>query len=178
MSELMTLARPYAVAAFARAKETGTLDRWQETLEFLRLLLTDSRMKQAANNPKADREAFLRALLDLCAERVDAESANFVRLLVQNRRLDLIQDICTLFSHYRAEDEGTIDVAVATAYPLDDHQQHRIAGLIEKLMRRNARLSVRQDESLIGGVIIHAGDRVIDASIRGQLQRLQKSLCN
>lgn len=172
----MTLARPYAVAAFRRAKETGTVDRWQETLEFLRLLLTDPAMKQAADNPKADREAFLRALLDLCADRVDEESANFLRLLVQNRRLNLIQNICTLFSHYRAEDEGSIDVAVTTAFPLDDDQRGRIAGLIEKLMKRSARLSVRHDVSLIGGVIIHAGDRVIDASIRGQLQRLQKSL--
>ncbi len=174
----MTLARPYAVAAFQRAKETGNVDRWQETLEFLRLLLTDPLMKQAAGNPKADRDTFLRALLALCAERVDSDGANFVRLLVQNRRLNLIQDICTLFSYYRAEDEGTIDVAVTTAFPLDDDQRGRIAGLIEKLMQRSARLSVRQDASLIGGVVIHAGDRVVDASIRGQLQRLQKSLCN
>lgn len=178
MSELMTLARPYAVAAYQRAKETGTVDRWQETLNFLRLLFADSRMRQAASNPKANKDAFLTSLLDLCAERVDTDSSNFVRLLVQNHRLDLIRDICTLFSHYRAEDEGTIDVAVATAFPLDQSEEDRIAALVEKLRKRKARLTVRQDESLIGGVIIQAGDRVIDASIRGQLQRLQKSLCN
>lgn len=174
----MTLARPYAVAAFERAKETGSVERWQDTLEFLRVLLADPRMQQAAGNPVADKHAFLQALIDLCGERVDADSANFLRLLVQNRRLGLIEDICTLFSHYRAESEGTIDAAVATAFPLDDGERDRIAGLIEKLMKRRARLTVRQDESLIGGVIIQAGDRVIDASLRGQLQRLQKSLCN
>lgn len=174
----MTLARPYAVAAFQRAKQTGSVERWQQTLDFLREVLADAQMKQAASNPKADKESFLQALLDLCAGQVDSDSANFIRLLVQNRRLDLISDICTLFSHYRAEDEGTIDVAVATAYPLGEDDRNRIAGLIEKLMNRRARLMVKQDDSLIGGVIIQAGDRVIDASIRGQLQRLQKSLCN
>lgn len=178
MSELITLARPYAVAAFERAKQTGSVERWQNTLEFLRVLLADSSMKQAASNPKADKQSFLEALLDVCGEHVDGEGANFIRLLVQNHRLELIPDICALFSHYRAEDEGSIDVAVATAYPLGDEERDRIADLIEKLLKRQARLMVKQDESLIGGVIIQAGDRVIDGSIRGQLQRLQKSLCN
>lgn len=174
----MTLARPYAVAAFERAKETGAMDRWQENLEFLRLLFADPLMKQAASNPKADKDAFLRALLDLCGERLDAEGANFVRLLVRNHRLNLIEEICGLFSRYRAEDEGTVDAAVATAFPLDDAEQGLLANLVRTLTGRTARLTVRQDESLIGGVIIRAGDRVIDASLRGQLQRLQKSLCN
>jgi F-type H+-transporting ATPase subunit delta len=178
MSELMTLARPYAVAAFQRAKETGSVEQWQETLQFLRELFKDPLMQQAAANPTADKQSFLTALLDVCGDRVSGDTANFLRLLVQNRRLGLIEHIAALFSHYRSEDEGTIDADVETAFPLDDEQCGRISALIEKLLKRHACLTVRPDRDLIGGVIIRAGDRVIDASLRGQLQRLQKSLSN
>ena len=174
----MTLARPYAVAAFERAKETGSVEQWQETLDFLRELIKDPLMQQAAANPTADKQGFLNALLDVCGDRVFGDTANFLRLLVQNRRLGLIEHIASLFSYYRSEDEGTIDADVETAYPLNDEQCGRIAALIEKLLNRRARLTVRSDRDLIGGVIIRAGDRVIDASLRGQLQRLQKSLSN
>ena len=72
---------------------------------------------------------------------------------------------------------GSTTIAPA-AYPLDDEEEQQIAVLVEKLLKRRARLTVREDRSLIGGVVIRAGDRVIDASIRGQLQRLEKSLCH
>ena len=174
----MTLARPYAVAAYERAKETQSSDAWQDMLSFLSTLLQDPRMRRAATNPRARKDAFLGALLDVCRDHLSADGENFLRLLVQNHRLDLIQHICALFSQYRAQDEGYIDVSVVTAYPLDDEEQRRIAATVENLLKRQPRLIVRQDKSLIGGVVIHAGDRVIDASVRGQLQRLEKSLCH
>jgi F-type H+-transporting ATPase subunit delta len=178
MSELMTLARPYAVAAYERAKETQASDQWQEMLSFLSALLQDPRMRRAATNPRAKKDAFLAALLDLSRGHLNSEGENFLRLLVQNHRLDLVPHICALFAQYRAEDEGYIDVSVSTAYPLDNAEQQRIGAIVEKLLKRQARLTVQQDESLIGGVVIRAGDRVIDSSIRGQLQRLEKSLCH
>lgn len=178
MSELITLARPYAVAAYARAKEADSRDRWQEMLGFLSALVEDERIRQAAGNPRADRNAFLSSLLDLAGDRLDDGGRNLLRLLVQNHRLTLLPQILSLFSEYRAEDEGYIDVAVDTAYPLDDEEQQQVAAIVEKLLQRRARLSIREDRALIGGVVIRAGDRVIDASVRGQLQRLEKSLCH
>jgi F-type H+-transporting ATPase subunit delta len=178
MSELITLARPYAVAAYQQAKETGTSDRWQAMLNFLNVVLDDPQIRKAATNPRVNKDAFLSALLDLAQDQLDDGGRNLVRLLVQNHRLDLVPPICALFSQYRAEDEGYIDVTVDTAYPLDDEEEQQIAAIVEKLLQRRARLIVREDRSLIGGVVIRAGDRVIDSSIRGQLQRLEKSLCH
>jgi F-type H+-transporting ATPase subunit delta len=135
-------------------------------------------MAQAAANPKAKKEQFTRAFLDLCQGRLDAETENFVRLLVANRRLGLIKKISEQFEQHRAEEEGYIDVDVSSAYPLDDEERDQLSDRLQTTLGKQPRLNVRLDESLIGGVLIRAGDRVIDASVRGQIQRLAKRLYN
>jgi F-type H+-transporting ATPase subunit delta len=176
MSELATLARPYAVAAYKRAKETGTTQQWSDTLGFLAAIMGDENIAAAASNPKANREQFTRSFLDLCQGRLDGESENFVRLLVSNRRLSLLKQISEQFEQYRADEEGYVNVSVWSAYPVDDGQRQQLEAILSKTLGKSPRLDVAVDESLIGGVLIKAGDRVIDASVRGQIQRLAKIL--
>jgi F-type H+-transporting ATPase subunit delta len=178
MGELTTLARPYAVAVYKRAKETGTADRWAEQLAFLAAVMEDERMAQAAANPKARRDEFTAAFLGLCQGRLDAEAENFVRLLVQNHRLGLVKYIAELFGQYKADDEGYIEVDVSTAFPLEEDEEVRLASVLDRFLKKKARVRSTVDKSLIGGVYIRAGDRVIDASIRGQIERLAKRLWN
>jgi F-type H+-transporting ATPase subunit delta len=176
MSELATLARPYAVAAYKRAKETASTAHWSEALAFIAALMQDQRMAQAAANPKAKKEQFIQAFLDLCEGKLDAEGENFVRLLVANRRLGLTKQISEQFEQYRAEEEGYVEVSVFAAYPLADEERDQLSEMLQKTLDKQPRLTVQIDESLIGGVLIRAGDRVIDASLRGQIQRLAKTL--
>ncbi len=178
MAEVATLARPYAVAAYKRAKETGSTAQWADALAFLDLVMADRRMAQAASNPKAKKEQFTQALLNLCEGKLDREGENFVRLLVANRRLGLIKSIREQFEQYRAEEEGYIGVDVLTAYPLEEAEREQLAAMLRQTLGREPRLSVQVNEALIGGVLIKAGDRVIDASIRGQIQRMAKRLYN
>jgi F-type H+-transporting ATPase subunit delta len=176
MGELTTLARPYAVAVYKRAKETGTADKWSDALAFVTMLMDDEQLAKAAANPKANREQFTEAFLDLCKDHLDTEAQNFVRLLIRNRRLGLVKYIAELFNQYKADDEGYIEVDVRTAFPLKDAEQGRLSSVLERVLQKKARLRVEVDPSLIGGVYIKAGDRVIDASIRGQVERLAKRL--
>jgi F-type H+-transporting ATPase subunit delta len=178
MGELTTLARPYAVAVYKRARETGTADRWTESLAFLAAVMEDQRITQAAANPKARRDQFAAAFLELCQGRLDAESENFVRLLIQNHRLNLVKYIAELYEQYKAADEGYAEVEVRTAFPLEAEDEARLASTLGAALHKETRLRVTVDESLIGGVYIRAGDRVIDASVRGQIERLAKRLWN
>ncbi|MGZ8217228.1 F0F1 ATP synthase subunit delta [Methylomagnum sp.] len=178
MSELTTLARPYAVAAYNRAKETGTTQQWADALAFLSVVMGNEQVVQAATNPKAKRADFTTAFLDLCQGHLDAEAENFVRLLIQNHRLDLVKQIAELFEAYKAEAEGYVDADVTTAYALDDNEWKTLESVIGRYLNKQARLRVFVDNSLIGGVYIRAGDRVIDASVRGQIERLAKRLWN
>lgn len=176
MTELATLARPYAVAVYKRARETDSTGKWSQALGFLAQIMLDPRMAKAAANPRTKRDQFAQAFLDLCQGRLDAEAENFVKLLIDNRRLSLIKSIAEQFERYRAEEEGYIQVDLSSAYPLDDEERDRLAKLLHRMLGKQPHLNVRFDESLIGGVLIRAGDRVIDASVRGQIQRLAKTL--
>jgi len=178
MSELATLARPYATAAYKRAKETGSTVKWSEALAFLAQVAQDPRIVRASSNPNADKARFIAALLDLCQGKLDGEGENFVRLLVANRRLELAALISAQFDQFRADEEGYVEVDVRTAFALDDGERERLAATLRQTLGKEPRLHTQVDESLIGGVLVKAGDRVIDASVRGQLQRLAKRLYN
>ncbi|MEW6037238.1 MAG: F0F1 ATP synthase subunit delta [Pseudomonadota bacterium] len=178
MSELTTLARPYAVAVFKAAKEAGKTQEWADMLEFLKQVMADPLMERAASDPKAGKDKFIANFLDLCDGHVTPEGENFIRLLASNGRLGLVGTIADLFAEFRAEEEGYVDVDVITAYPLEASEETNLNALVEKWMSRKGRLHVTVDESLIAGVILRAGGRVVDASIRGQLQRLAKRLSN
>jgi F-type H+-transporting ATPase subunit delta len=178
MSELTTLARPYAVAAYERAKETGSADKWAEALAFLAAVMDDERIARAAGNPKAKREDFTAAFLSLCQGHIDSEAENFVRLLIQNHRLGLVKQISELFAQYKADDEGYVDVDVTSAFPLTKPEEGKLAKVLDGFLKKKARLRTTVDNSLIGGVYVRAGDRVIDATVRGQIERLAKRLWN
>jgi F-type H+-transporting ATPase subunit delta len=176
MSELATLARPYATAAFKRAKETASTTKWSDSLAFMVAVMTDQQIVSVASNPRVNKDRLAQLLLTICNEQIDSESTNFLKLLLQNGRLGLLPDIANQFEAIKAEDEGYIDVEVTTAYAFTKEANNNFSATLEKFLNKKIHMNVTLDKSLIGGVIVRAGDRVIDGSIKGQLQQLQKAL--
>jgi len=97
---------------------------------------------------------------------------NFLKLLAANGRLPVLPAIYARFEHLRAESEGTVDAELVTAFTVGEAQHHAIAESLSRKLGRQVRLTAREDAGLIGGAIVRAGDMVIDASVRGQLQQL------
>lgn len=178
MTEQVTLARPYAVAAFRHAKKKKSAARWSEGLEFLALLIRDPRLQQAASNPRVRRESFANAFVSLCGPEIGQDLQNFVRLLIENRRLALLPSIVTLFNGYRADDEGQIRVEVTSAFELTETETKNVSKVLQSHFGKKPQMTVRTDAELIGGLLIRAGDRVIDATVRGQIDRLATTLRN
>jgi F-type H+-transporting ATPase subunit delta len=176
MSELATLARPYAAAVFKRAKETNATDKWSQSLAFMSAVLSDKDISVVVDNPTVNNEKLSTLMLDICQEHVDEEGANFLKLLVQNRRLTLVPYIAEIFEAYKADDEGYVDVEVTTAYAFSKEEKQSFAAKLEKSLSKKVHMKISVDKSLIGGVLVRAGDRVIDGSIKGQLQQMQKAL--
>lgn len=176
MSELATLARPYATAVFKRAKETDALEKWSGSLAFLASVVGDEAISKIADNPKVAKGQLSALLLDICQGQIDLESENFLRLLVQNGRLSLMPQIAVLFEGFKADHEGYVDVEALTAFALSQEEQKKLASTLEKTLNKRVHIHVTVDQSLIGGVLVRAGDRVIDGSIKGQLQHMQKAL--
>jgi len=176
MSELATLARPYASAVFKRAKETNSTEKWSKSLAFMSAVLSDAEISVLVDNPKVSNERLSALMLDICQGQVDEEGANFLKLLVQNNRLTLASAISKIFEEYKAESEGYVDVEVTTAYAFSKEEKQSFTSALEKKLSKKVHMNVTVDKSLIGGVLVRAGDRVIDGSIRGQLQQLAKRL--
>lgn len=176
MSELATLARPYAAAVFKRSKETGTTEQWSKNLAFMSAVLKDKEISVVVDNPNISKGKLSALMLDICQGQVDGEGANFLKLLVQNSRITLVPTISELFETYRAESEGYVDVEVATAYAFSKEEKQNFASALEKTLSKKVHMNVTVDKSLIGGVVVRAGDKVIDGSIKGQLQQLAKRL--
>jgi len=176
MSELATLARPYAAAVFKRSIQTGTIEKWSKSLAFMSAVLKDKEISAIVANPKVSRERLSTLMLDICQGQVDEEGENFLKLLVQNNRLTLAPTIALQFEALKAESEGYVDVEVATAYAFSPEEKKSFTSTLEKTLSKKVHMNVTVDKSLIGGVLVRAGDRVIDGSIKGQLQQLAKRL--
>ncbi len=176
MSELATLARPYAIAAFKTAKHTGSLAKWSEWLAFMSTALNDQELVKLISSPKIGKSQLSSLLISIYETEISSEYSNFLKLLVENGRLKLIAKIAELFETYKADEEGYVDVDVKTAYSFSKEAKQRFALSLEKSLGKKVNMNVTVDTSLIGGVLVRAGDRVIDVSIRGQLQQLAKKL--
>lgn len=172
MKENLTIARPYAEAVFELAREEGNLGIWSDMLKLLSMIIADRQMYMVLENPKLDTEFQAGFILDICGDNLTEEGKNFVRVLAESRRLPQLQAISRLFEQLRLEEEGAEDVEVISAYPLDDHERNRIADTMEKRFGKKVNITTRIDKSLIGGSIIRAGDTVIDASVKGSLNKL------
>jgi F-type H+-transporting ATPase subunit delta len=176
MSELATLARPYAVAVFKRAKETDSAKTWSKNLAFLAAVLSDKSISGVIDDPKVGKSALSTLLLDICEGQLDQEGSNFLKLLIENNRLSLIAAIAEIFETYKAEDEGSIDVDVTTAFAFTKESKQSFNTTLEKAFGKKINMKIAVDSSLIGGVLVRAGDQVIDGSVRGQLQQLAQRL--
>ncbi len=175
MAERLTLARPYAEAVFKLAQDDKDLAGWSSVLKTLALVAADDRMKQIFSNPQASDEAVFGLIVDIVG-KLDAKPENFVRVLLENSRLALLPEISSLYETHRAEAEASLEVEVISAIKLDSEQEKSLASALEKKLGKKINLTSAVDESLIGGIVIHAGDLVIDGSVKGHLGDLASQL--
>lgn len=176
MAELVTIARPYAEAAFALAKERGELEKWSEMLALVAGVFQDEQIQTALANPKLTAADIEKLMITVCGERIDGAARNLIQVLGANGRLAVLPEIRELFAHFKSEDEGLIEVRINSAYPLDNAQLEQVVSLLSKRYRKKISPSVAVDPELIGGVRMQVGDKVWDASVRGRLQSMAAAL--
>ncbi len=176
MAESITVARPYAQAAFDEASKLGNLKGWSDTLQAAAQAVVNPEVRAIITSPRAVKSQIENLMLALCGDKISATERNFIRLLIENQRLILLPDIATMFDALRAEAEKSVEVVVTSAFEMDEAQKQKIAVALKKRLGREIRLSTKIDRGLLGGVIIRAGDQVIDGSVRNQLSELANAL--
>ena len=176
MAELITLARPYAKAAFQYAAENSQLGDWSSMLAFAAKIAQAPNMAEILNKPKLTVRQKANAFVSVCADKLSDPGKHFVSLLAENKRLSLLPEIADLFEALKAEQEKTVEVTVQSAYQLADEEVNALSSALKTRLERAVSIQSEVDKSLIGGTIIRAGDLVIDASVRGKLAKLTETL--
>ncbi|GKV76291.1 F0F1 ATP synthase subunit delta [Pectobacterium brasiliense] len=171
MSEFVTVARPYAKAAFDFAVENQALDRWQNMLAFSAEVARNEQIAELLSGAVAPIE-LAKTFIAVCGDQLDEAGQNLIKVMAENGRLPVLPEVLEQFIQLRATLESTVDVDVISANTLSEQQQSKIAAAMEKRLSRKVKLNCKIDKSVMAGVVIRAGDMVIDGSIRGRLERL------
>jgi F-type H+-transporting ATPase subunit delta len=176
MAERATIARPYAKAAFAYARENQAVASWSRWLEKAAGVVASDDYARLAQSPDITTAQLVDLVTGICEQDLDAGGRAFLALLAENQRIDYLPEIAAQFAALMADDEKVADVEVVSAAALDEAQQQRIAGAMRKRLQRDVRLTCRVDPTLIGGAVVRSGDLLIDGSLKGKLERLETEL--
>jgi F-type H+-transporting ATPase subunit delta len=176
MSQSLTLARPYARAVFAMAREQHRLPQWSTLLGFSARAVAEPSVQARLGNPTLPVGTL--AALVVPEGDIDPLFQQFLSVLADNRRLAVLPEIAGLFETLRAEDEKVVKATITSATALSEPEVAQLRASLVKRFGREVQVTTAVDPALIGGAVIDAGDVVIDGSIRTKLERLGAALAN
>ncbi|MCH4247868.1 MAG: F0F1 ATP synthase subunit delta [Acinetobacter populi] len=177
MAELLTLARPYAKAAFAYASEQGAIDSWSNVLNLLSATVQDEAFSAYINRPELTPVEKVKAFVQvLGADQTTVAFSNYLTMLADNDRLALLPDISEEYELLKAQGNNAVDVVIESAFPMTAVQEQLLVDRLEKRFNKSVNATVVVNPDLIAGVVIRAGDQVIDDSALNKLEKMRTRL--
>lgn len=176
MAELLTLARPYAKAAFAYASEQGATDNWSTALNLLSAAVQDEAFSAYLNRPELTPAEQVSIFAKVLGEDQTAAVSNFLTLLAENNRLALLPEIQAEYEQLKSQNNNNVDVVIESAFPLSADQEQVLKAALEKRFNSTVSIVVEVNPALIAGVVIRAGDQVIDDSALNKLEKMRTRL--
>lgn len=173
MADALSIARPYAKAAFSVAKKADQLVQWSFVLKELAIAVKTPEMQVILKNPSVDasqRCAILNAFSD------KKEMHHFLALLAENKRLILLPDVSILFERMLAKESGYLALTVTSAFEMDVAAQKQTEVTLAKQFKSDVKIEFKVDPSLIGGMLVRSGNWVMDNTILGRLKKLKTVL--
>jgi len=175
MAELATVARPYAEALF-RVAQSGDMAAWSAATFELGQIGANPDVQAFAANPKVTAAQLADTIASLVKSPLNAEAKNFIAMLAENGRVNLLPEIAAQFAALKNAHEGAADATIFSAFEISGDQLAQLVATLEKKFGRKLNPTVTVDPSLIGGVRVVVGDEVLDTSVRAKLQQMQVAL--
>jgi F-type H+-transporting ATPase subunit delta len=182
MADWTSIARPYAKAVFLHALEEKALPAWSVWLAELEAVVLCPEMLAFIDNPETTVEQHQAVMVDVMQalpaanKKLSAVQQAFIGVLADNKRLPVLPAIVIQFEALRADEEQRISVQVESFLPLSKAQEASLVARLKKRLNREVTLDVLINPSLLGGAVISAKDWVINASVKGQLDKLGADL--
>lgn len=175
MSEMTTVARPYARATFELAVDNNDIKVWSEMLSFAAEVVLNPTMAAMLTGTKTTQE-LADLLINICDDQLNESGRNLINIMAENGRLSVLPRVSELYADLVTAHNKEIDVTVVSAFALSKKQNIELSKSLEKRLARKVNLNCSIDKSLITGMVITAGDLVIDSTAIGQLNRLSDTL--
>jgi F-type H+-transporting ATPase subunit delta len=176
MAELITIARPYAEAAFALARDGTALSVWSQMLRLASSVVVDPRVAQALDNPALDTGAKESLVLSICGDKLNPEGRRFIQVLIEADRISVLPEIQAMFESLKDAADGVARATIETAFPFQGNELAELTSVLEKRFGRKIEATVSVNPALIGGVRVTVGDTVVDATIQEQLRAMAAQL--
>jgi F-type H+-transporting ATPase subunit delta len=176
MADRLTVARPYARAAFAQAQADGRLGPWSGALGRAAAAVGDARVRALFGSPKITAAQLADFIAGIAGDELDANGRNFLGMLAENKRLPFLPEIAQLFDQLKAESERIVEVSITSAAPMGEGETAKLVAALERRFDRKVRVQSAVDPSLIGGAVVRAGDLTIDGSVKARLTKLAHDL--
>ena len=165
----------YAQAIFELAVENEQLEQWDQDLRLAADVLGDEEFAVFLKHAEVPLDRKIAAIDEVLAE-TNSLVRNLVALLVNRGGVDAMRDVQEGYSDLLDERLGRQRVEVTTAVPLEDAELERIANFVAQLVGREVVLSTQVDDSILGGLIIQIGDRLLDGSTGSALERMRQTV--
>jgi len=176
MSDLATVARPYAKAIFDLANKSDNMQHWSDMLAVASEITKDERVQTAIQHPNFSGSELEGMYKAVGGDRFDVNLLNLVKVLNENRRVAALPALAEQFEELRRKAEARIKVTVISATALEGGQVERMLAALKNRYQQDVVLEQEVDASLVGGALIYAGDEVIDGTVRGRLQKMATAL--
>lgn len=176
MAELITLARPYAKAAFEFARQAKDLAGWEQALQTAAAISGYPGVESLFDSPNYTSEDKADTFVEICGDAINQRQSNFIQVLAEHKRLALLPQVLELFVLYKANHEKTVDVEIYSAFAISSELEQKLVDSLKAKLDRKIELRTEVDSTLIGGALIRAGDMVIDGSARGRLAKLSEAM--
>jgi len=176
MSELSTLARPYAEAVFRMAQGENDLAGWSSRIATLAAIVSDDQLARLIADPAVSADRVADLIIEVAARTSANAAATSSRCWPRNDRLSVLPEIVSQFETLKASAEGTLEATITSAQALTQAQIDDLVAGLKAKFNRAVNVQVAVDPELIGGAVIAIGDQVIDGSVKGRLQQMSFAL--
>jgi F-type H+-transporting ATPase subunit delta len=176
MARRSSTARRYAEAAFEVALRDGTLERWRAELDLAADVIGDPRIVANLANPAIASEKRAATLGEMLSRHVSGPVLNLIQLMLRRGRIEDVQRVASEFRRLDDERQGIVHASVTSAAELTQDEVRALTARLEQTTGGRISLEVDVDPSLLGGLVVRVGDRMIDGSVRGRLERLRNQL--
>jgi F-type H+-transporting ATPase subunit delta len=172
------LAKRYARAFFDIAVEEGKIEDYgRELAAFASLIVQNKALQEFLANPIFELKSKKNVIEELLGRtRISGRTANFLRLLVDKQRVNLLGEVENAYREFMDKSLKKVRVTVKTPYPLNSELEGALKQRVAEMTGKEVEMTVEDDASLIGGLIVRVGDTMYDGSIKTQLGNMRKLL--